>query len=88
MANKTLSKSSPFEQAFKTRYRGPGRPPGEEVFETADVHPLIKRQAQRRAFAVVHGENRDRLNEVYRAELAVLKRRGVEAVAEDCGVEL
>ena len=88
---KRLSPKSAYEQLFGVRHRRPGRPvsdDGEPLFPTGDVHPLIARVAQRRAFAVVHEEHRAELGSVYRAELAVLKRRELADVAEDVGVEL
>lgn len=89
---KRLSPKSIYEQMFGTRYRRPGRPnvaDGEEpLFPLGTAHPLVARVAQRRAFAVVHEESRGRLAEVYRQELAVLRRRDVEDVAEDVGVSL
>jgi hypothetical protein len=92
MAGKTLSKASEYEQTFGTRHRGPGRPrvmeDGEVLFPSGDVHPVLVRVAQRRAYAVVHEENRERLHELYLSELAVLKRRGLTVVAEDSGVVL
>lgn len=88
MSKQTLSPKSPFEQTFKTRYRGPGRPSSSDTFEPVDAHPLLKKQAQRRAFAVVHENSKDDLNEIFLAELAVLKRRGVEQVAKDCNIVL
>ena len=88
MATKSLSPKSPFESIFKTRYRGPGRPAESETFSPVDVHPVIKQQAQRRAYAVLHEESKARLDEVFLEEVAVLRRRGVEVVAADCGVSL
>lgn len=88
MATQTLSKNSTYEQTFGTRHRGPGRPSGEDVFPRSDVHPLLRKVAQRRAFAVVHENNKEELAELYSEELAVLKRRGVEQVAADLGIEL
>lgn len=85
-----LSVASPYERLFGTRHRRRGRPDGstEVTFDGTDVDPVIRNVAKRRAFAVVHEENRRRLKEVYEAELKVLKRRGVERVAADAGVAL
>lgn len=90
----SLSKASPYEQAFGTRHRKVGRPSGdtEPLFGTVlngrDVDPVIALVAKRRAYAVVNEEQRDRLAEVFSAELRVLARRGVEVVAADAGVKL
>jgi hypothetical protein len=86
----TLSKASPYEVLFGTRHRRRGRPDGstEVTFDGAGVDPVIRSVAKRRAFAVVHEENRARLKEVYEAELKVLGRRGAEVVARDAGVAL
>ena len=50
----------------------------EVLFPAGDVHPTIASLAERRAYAVVHEENRDRLSEVFHKELQILKRRGLE----------
>ena len=83
-----LSAASPYEQLFKTRHRGRGRPDGsvEPVFVAEGVDPVLIAVARRRAYAVVHEEQRDRMREVFRAELRVLKGRGVEVVARDAGI--
>lgn len=89
-----LSKASPYEQLFRTRHRRVGRPSGDELKASpyyvgdAEVHPLITAVAKRRAQTVVLEECRARLAEVFAAEVKVLSRRGVEAVAEDVGVDL
>lgn len=85
-----LSSASEYEQLFKTRHRGPGRPSrddgsDEPLFPSSDLDPILVRTAERRAFAVVHEENRERLRAIYHSELAVLKRRGPEQVAADTG---
>lgn len=88
---KTLAKNSEYEQHFGTRHRGPGRPMGDDgevLFPAADQHPVLVKVAQRRAFALVHEEQRDRLRSLYLAELAVLRRRGVEQVAMDSNIVL
>jgi len=88
---KTLSKASEYEQLFGTRHRGPGRPvgsDGEVLFPAVDVHPALSRLAARRAFAVVHEEQRDRLADLYAKELTVLKRRGLPQVAVDCNLRI
>lgn len=90
----SLSKASPYEQAFGTRHRKVGRPQGdtEPLFGTRlagrEVDPTIALIAKRRAYAVVQEEQRERLAEVFDAELRVLARRGVETVARDAGVKL
>lgn len=86
-----LSNASIYEQMFKTRHRRVGRPSREDddvLFPSGDAHPLLVRVAERRAFAVVHEEQRDRLRQVYGVELKVLSRRGVEEVARDAGITL
>lgn len=88
-----LSSESDYERLFGVRHRGSGRPGGErdEVFPRAEsraVDPLIATVAKRRAYAVVHEENKERLRDVFMRELAVLKRRGVKRVAADVGVNL
>lgn len=91
MGVKSLSKASPYEMTFNTRHRSVGRPAGdvEPLFSVGGmVDPVIAMIAKRRAYAVVHQEQRDRLAEVFDAELKVLKRRGLETVAEDAGVKL
>ncbi len=90
MSKQTLSNKSPYEQTFGTRYRGSGRPSGERVFPSVDesgLDPAVHQVAKRRAFAVVHEENKDRLVEVFSAEAAVLRRRGTEQVLSDTGVQ-
>ena len=91
-ASGTLSKASVYEQMFHTRHRRSGRPEREDgdsvLFNTADVHPVLARAAQRRAYAVVHEENRGRLREIFSIEMKVLKRRGVQEVATDIGMPL
>jgi hypothetical protein len=94
VATETLSKASPYEQKFRTRHRGPGRPSEDDagvdpepVF-MADEDPVIKKVAQTRAYAVVHEENKDRLREVFQAEIKVLRRRGREVVAADARIRL
>src|SRR5690606_26695555 len=90
----SLSKASPYEQRFGTRHRRVGRPSGSEAESgspcagVGDVHPLLATLAKRSATAVVLDANRSRLAELFRAELKVLKRRGVSRVAEDAGVKL
>ena len=94
MAIETLSKASPYEQTFKTRHRRVGRPTGDteplfgSVLNGREVDPVIVLIAKRRAYAVVHEEQRERLAEVFDAELKVLKRRGLQTVAADAGVKL
>ncbi|UAJ16092.1 hypothetical protein SEA_TINYMINY_1 [Microbacterium phage TinyMiny] len=84
-----LSVASPYEQTFKTRHRRVGRPAdAEPLFVAPDVDPLIALIAKRRAYAVVHEEQRARMAEVFDRELAVLRRRGIEQVAADAGVKL
>lgn len=84
-----LSVASPYEQTFKTRHRRVGRPAdAEPLFIAPDVDPLIVLIAKRRAYAVVHEEQRARMAEVFDRELSVLRRRGVEQVASDAGVKL
>lgn len=86
MASKSLSPKSPYEQTFKTRYRPSGRPSGENVFpsvEESGLDPSVHLVAKRRAQAVVLAENRERMAEVFSAEAAVLRRRGLEQVLED-----
>lgn len=82
----SLSAASPYEQLFKTRYRRVGRPAdAEPVFNAPDADPFMVAVAKRRAFAVVHEENKDRLSEVFEREMRVLNRRGLEQVASDTG---
>ena len=90
MASETLSKASPYEQTFGTRHRRVGRPTGdvEPLFAGADADPVIALIAKRRAYAVVHEEQRERMQEIFAAELRVLKRRGLAVVAADAGVKL
>lgn len=93
--NGTLSTASPYEQLFKTRHRRVGRPSGDSLAESpynpaavGDVDPLIVAVAKRRAQTVVLEEQRSRLASVFAAELGVLRRRGVQTVARDVGVDL
>lgn len=58
------------------------------LFPSKDRNPLLARIAQRRAYAVVHEENRARLTEVFLKELKVLERRPIEEVASDVGINL
>jgi hypothetical protein len=58
------------------------------IFPSNGEHPVLLRAAERRAYAVVHEENRERLSEVFGVELKVLRRRGVEEVARDIGAKL
>jgi hypothetical protein len=93
MATESLSKASPYEVLFRTRHRGPGRPAEDDGLDTEPMfayegHPVFQRVAQRRAYAVVHEENKDRLREVFRKELKVLERRGLETVAADSRIRL
>ncbi|QLF84483.1 hypothetical protein SEA_RIE18_1 [Microbacterium phage Rie18] len=90
-----LSKASPYEQLFGTRYRRVGRPSGDTLEESpyrdpsgGQLDPLLLSVAKRRAQTVVLEEQRDRLASVFAAELGVLRRRGVEVVARDVGVDL
>lgn len=88
-----LSAASIYETMFQTRHRRSGRPErldGDDsvLFETGDLHPVLARAAQRRAYAVLHEEGRERLREIFAVELKVLKRRGVEEVAADTGFDL
>lgn len=84
-----ISKASIYEQLFKTRKRPVGRPAGSDrVFPVVNADPLIQTVAQRRAYAVVHEENRARLAEVFESEIAVLKRRGADVVAKDAGIKV
>ena len=82
-----LSKASPYEQKFGTRHRSVGRPSGdvEPVFPGNDREPLLVDVARRRAYALVHEENKATLNAYFEKELKVLERRGVEVVAADTG---
>lgn len=52
-----------------------------------EVHPRLRSIAERRAFAVVHEENRARLSEVFLKELRVLKRRDISEVFADAGLK-
>jgi hypothetical protein len=96
MANdkkQTLSKASPYEQKFKTRHRGSGRPTADDldlepVFPMGDSNPTVAAIARRRAYAVVHEEEKDRLREVFRAELRVLNRRDIAEVFEDAHIKV
>lgn len=58
------------------------------MFPSGNAHPLVVRIAERRAFAVVHAEQRQRLSEVFHTELKVLGRRDLAEIAEDAGVQL
>lgn len=91
----SLSKASPYEQTFGTRHRRVGRPSGDELAESpyrdpsgGQIDPLLISVAKRRAQTVVLEECRSRLADVFSAELKVLRRRGVEEVAGDVGVDL
>lgn len=93
MATQSLSKASAYEQLFRTRQRRAGRPTEEGIdteplFPAGNLHPIVQRIAQRRAYAVVHEENKDRLRELYAAEARVLGRRDLEDVAADAGVKV
>lgn len=90
MGRENLSTASPYEQTFKTRHRRAGRPLGDvdPLFAGSDADPVIALVAKRRAYAVVHQEQRARLQEVWESELKVLKRRGLSVVAADAGVKL
>ena len=76
-----LSKSSIYEQMFGTTRRSVGRPLGdtEPLFASAEdlrsYEPEVVSAAKRRAYAVVHEENRARIREVFLKELKVLARR-------------
>ena len=86
-----LSNASIYEQMFKTRHRRAGRPVsdgGDVLFPSGGEHPLRVRIAERRAFAVVHEEQRERLREVFGVELKVLRRRDLAEIAADAGVKL
>lgn len=88
-----LSNASVYEQMFKTRHRRAGRPVRDDgsvdvLFPSDGEEPLLVRVAERRAFAVVHEENRERLRAVFGVELKVLKRRGVAEVARDAGISI
>lgn len=90
-----LSSASVYEQMFKTRHRRAGRPVREDGQDALfgagggdGVSPILRRVAERRAYAVVHEEQRARLREVFEGELKVLRRRGVEEVARDSGISL
>ena len=90
-----LSKASPYEQLFGTRYRRVGRPSGDDAASSpyrdpsgGALDPLLLSVAKRRAQTVVLEEQRDRLATVFAAELKVLRRRGVAEVAADVGVDL
>lgn len=95
---KRLSPQSEYEQMFKTRHRRAGRPPAAAasgldenrgvLFDGSDSDPILVRVAQRRSFAIVHEENRERLAQLFKAELKVLRRRGVAEVAADAGISL
>ena len=86
-----LSPDSPYESRFGTRKRSVGRPLGdtEPLFAVGDsVDPVVALVAKRRAYAVVHEEQRDRLKSLFNAEVKVLRRRGASRVAADAGVAL
>lgn len=76
-----LSNASVYEQMFGTVHRGVGRPMGdvEPLFASAaDLKSYdagVVSAAKRRAYAVVHAEQRVRLREVFVRELKVLARR-------------
>lgn len=76
-----LSKASVYEQMFGTVKRGVGRPAGDTdpVFASAAdlerFEPAVVSAAKRRAYAVIHEENRVRLREVFLKELKVLDKR-------------
>jgi len=55
------------------------------MFPGAGVSRLIADVARRRAYAVVHEEEKERLMEVFAVEREVLKARGVERVMKDIG---
>lgn len=83
----SLSTASPYEQMFKTRHRGRGRPDGDvqPIFVAEGVDPVLVSVAKRRAYAVVHQEQRERMREIFEAELKVLRRRGTDVVLADTG---
>ncbi len=86
-----LSPASEYKQTFGTRRPTPGRPTDREpMFGTANerVHPVLTTVARRRAFSVVHDEQRVRLRKLFQSELRLLKVRGVETVAADAGIDL
>lgn len=92
----SLSAASPYEKLFGTRHRRVGRPSGDELLSSpyrdpagvGGTDPLLLAVAKRRAQTVVLEEQRDRLGSVFAAELKVLRRRGVQEVARDVGVDL
>ncbi len=96
MAKSSLSAASPYERLFGTRHRRVGRPSGDELISSpyrdpagvGGTDPLLLAVAKRRAQTVVLEEQRSRLGDVFAAELKVLRRRGVEEVALDVGVDL
>lgn len=96
MAKSSLSTASPYEKLFGTRHRRVGRPSGDELLSSpyrdpagvGGTDPLLLAVAKRRAQTVVLEECRSRLADVFAAELKVLKRRGVQEVAKDVGVDL
>jgi len=79
----TRSSGSLYEKMFGVVRRGPGRPLGdtEPLFASvADLESFdasVVSLAKRRAYAVVHEENRKRLREVFLLELKALTE-GVE----------
>lgn len=86
-----LSSASEYEQTFQVRHRPPGRPSrddDEPLFPRGDIPDLIGRVAERRAYAVIHEKYRDELGAIYRNEVKVLLRRGVQVVATDVGVKV
>lgn len=96
MAKSSLSAASPYERLFGTRHRRVGRPSGDELLSSpyrdpsgvGGTDPLLLAVAKRRAQTVVLEECRSRLADVFAQELRVLKRRGVQEVARDVGVDL
>jgi len=93
MRDKSLARDSIYEQMFGTRHRGAGRPTGdtEPLFASAGVDlttvdVVLVNVAKRRAYAVVHEEQRERLADVFMRELKVLQRRGVVQVMLDAGI--
>lgn len=92
MAGKSLSKASPYEQMFRARHRGPGRPTDVEdqapVFVDETANPILVKIARRRAYAVLHEEYKERMRELFKAEIKVLKRRDFFEVLEDARVSV
>lgn len=60
----------------------------EPLFVAEGVDPILVSVAKRRAYAVVHEEQRQRMAEVFALELKVLKRRGLVQVATDAGYSM